>query len=340
MKENRTIRVALYLDLGCRGGGAIRWAQLLRSSPDVTCDFLDAADVMAGRLAGHDILMMPGGGGYERYAQLGEDGFERIRAFLREGGGYYGVCGGFAIALNDPKRLRIIPYTRESEPVRGAFAGAVALNARAEELMGVPAGTRYFLFHDGPVSAPGQPVPDSEYEVLATFESEVMQHGKAKSAMFGTPAIVFGRYGRGKVFVTIMHPEYFTSTLDVGAGGFRALTGRTIRFRFPPPKDPRPLRVAYYASEIDRQGDALPVRAIVEDALVLAAKPDVDVTFVSGEDISHGALEHADALVVPGGGMAHLWPEARPIIAAFRSSGGIVAASGRELDVPTANPKG
>ena len=330
-KTKEINKVALYLDRGCRGGGVIRWAQLLRSSPDVSCAFLDAADVMAGRLADHDVLVMPGGGGYERYAQLGEEGFEKIRTFIRNGGDYYGTCAGFAIALNDPKRLRLVPYTRESTPIRGGFSGAVALNARAEELLGVPAGTRYFAFHDGPVSAPGNPVPDSEYEVLATFESEVMQHGYPESPMFGTPAIVFGRYGRGKVFITIMHPEYYPSTLDVLSGGFRALTGHAVRFPPPPRKAPRPLRVAYYASGIDRQGDTLPVRAIVEDALALAARPDVDVTFVSGEDIAHGALEHADALVVPGGGMEHLWPAARPLVDGFGASGGRITTSGREL---------
>ena len=331
MKENGIVRVALYLDRGCRGGGAIRWAQLLRSSPDAECDLLDAADVMAGRLAGYDVLVMPGGGGYERFDQLGEEGFEIIRAYIRSGGGYYGTCGGFAIALNDPKRLRLIPFTREMDPVRGGFAGAVALSARAEELLGVPAGTRNFLFHDGPLSAPGDPVPDSEYEVLATFESELMQRGKAVSPMYGTPAIVFGRYGRGKVFVTVMHPEYFPSTLDVLSGGFRAITGRAVRIPLPPRKAARPLRVAFYASEIDSQGDALPACAIVEDALDLAARPDVDVTFVSGESITHGDLEHADVLLVPGGGMQRMAPEARLLVDAFAAAGGGVVTSGREL---------
>ncbi len=334
MKENGIVRVALYLDRGCRGGGAIRWAQLLRSSPDAECDLLDAADVMAGKLAGYDVLVMPGGGGYERFDQLGEDGFEIIRAYIRAGGGYYGTCGGFAIALNDPKRLRLIPFTREKNPVRGGFAGAVALNARAEELMGVPAGTRDFLFHDGPVSEPGDPVPDSEYEVLATFESELMQRGKTASPMSGTPAIVFGRYGRGRVFVTVMHPEYFPSTLDVLSGGFRALTGRAVRIPLPPRKAARPLRVAFYASQIDSQGDALPVRAIVEDALALAARPDVDVTFVSGESIAHGDLEHADVLLVPGGGMERMGPAAKPLVAAFAAAGGTVINSGSELADP------
>ena len=29
------IKVALYLDVGCKGGGVIHWAQLLQSSPEV-----------------------------------------------------------------------------------------------------------------------------------------------------------------------------------------------------------------------------------------------------------------------------------------------------------------
>ena len=57
------IKAALYLDVGCKGGGVIHWAQLLKSSPDVECDFIDAADVQAGKLGGYDVLVMPGGSG-------------------------------------------------------------------------------------------------------------------------------------------------------------------------------------------------------------------------------------------------------------------------------------
>ena len=42
------IKVALYLDVGCKGGGVIHLAQLLKSSPDVVCDFFDAVDIQAG----------------------------------------------------------------------------------------------------------------------------------------------------------------------------------------------------------------------------------------------------------------------------------------------------
>ena len=323
------IKVALYLDNGCRGGGVIHLAQLLKSSPDVACDFLNAADVQSGKLAGYDVLVMPGGSGYDRYTQLREEGFEKIRKYIREGGRYYGICAGIALALNDPKRLRLIPYTREKTPPRGGFSAAVKLNARAEELLGIPAGTRYFRYHDGPLPAKGDPVPDSEYEVLATFSSEVMQKGRAVSPMYGMPAVIYGRYGKGKVLVSVMHPEYYPSTHDVLGAGFKPLVGRPITFAYPK-KSARPLRVAYYASEIDRIGDT---RKVVEEALALAERPDVDLTFVSGEQIAEGALDHADVLLIPGGRRDKIWPAARPLVDAFESGGHRIVESGNAIFV-------
>ena len=41
---------------------------------------------VVGKLSGYDVLVMPGGSGYDRYSQLGEEGFEKIRKYIREGG--------------------------------------------------------------------------------------------------------------------------------------------------------------------------------------------------------------------------------------------------------------
>ena len=70
----RKIRVGLYLDAGCRGGGVLHWARLLKTSPDVDFRMVDGRDVRAGRLAELDVLVMPGGGGFERYRSWGEEG--------------------------------------------------------------------------------------------------------------------------------------------------------------------------------------------------------------------------------------------------------------------------
>ena len=218
-------------------------------------------------------------------------------------------------------------FRSEKTPPRGGFSAAVKLNARAEELLGVSAGTRYFRYHDGPLPAKGDPVPDSEYEVLATFDSHVMQRGKAVNPMYGMPAIIYGRYGKGKVLVSVMHPEYYPSTHDVLGAGFKPLVGRPITFTYPK-KLARPLRVACYAGEIDRAGDA---RATVEDLVALAERPDVDVTFVSGEQIAEGALDHADALLIPGGRRDKMWQAARPLIEKFAADGHRICTSGADI---------
>ena len=311
------IKTALYLDVGCRGGGIIHLARLLKSSPELDCDFIDASDVQSGRLTGYDVLVMPGGSGYDRYTQLKEEGFEKIRRYIREGGRYYGICAGIALALNDPKRLRLIPYTREKTPPRGGYSAAIRFNARAQNLLGISADVRYLRYHDGPLPVKGKAVPDSEYEVLATFDGHVMQKGKSVSPMYGMPAVIFGRYGKGLVLVSVAHPEYFPSTHDILGAGFKPLTGKSVTFTYPK-KNKRPLRVAYYASEIDRTGSAL---REVESVMKLISRDDVDVAFVSGEQIAEGALDHADALVVPGGRQNNMWSAAKPLIERFKALG-------------------
>lgn len=323
-------KVALYVDTGCRGGGVIHLARLLKSSPEVDLSFVTAKDVLDGKLKGIDVLVMPGGWGLIRHKKLGDEGFEAICRYIREGGRYYGICAGIAMALNDPGRLRLIPYTREKTPNRGGLSAAVQLSKRAEELLGVPAGCRYFSYHNGPIPTPGDPIPDSEYETIATFDCQVMQKGKEISPMHGMPAMIYGRYGKGKVFVSVVHPEYFPSTHDVLAGGFKALTGRPVTFRLQPKSTFRPLRVAYYATEIDGTGKADTLKT-VKEALELDARKDVDVLFVSSEAISQGALDHVDVLVIPGGYQKFIRPEARILVDRFKAQGQRIVTSPSEL---------
>jgi putative intracellular protease/amidase len=69
----------------------------------------------------------------------------------------------------------------------------------------------------------------------------------------------------------------------------------------------------------------------VRDALAIAERPDVDVTFVSGEQIAEGALDHADVLLIPGGLRDKMGQAARTLISAFAAEGRRIVASGAEL---------
>ena len=71
--------------------------------------------------------------------------------------------------------------------------------------------------------------------------------------------------------------------------------------------------------------------------MALAARPDVDVTYVSGEQIAEGALDHADALLLPGGRSERMWRAARPLVDKFKADGNQVATSGKDLTICTKN---
>ena len=65
--------------------------------------------------------------------------------------------------------------------------------------------------------------------------------------------------------------------------------------------------------------------------LALAARPDVDVTYVSGEQIAEGALDHADVLLIPGGQQKGMWRAARPLIEKFVADGYRIVHAASEL---------
>ena len=69
---------------------------------------------------------------------------------------------------------------------------------------GEPLTVRY---HNGPiVSRAG--IPElSDYQVLAWFRSEVSRYETQRGTMINTPAIVSGKFGKGRVLSISPHPE-------------------------------------------------------------------------------------------------------------------------------------
>jgi len=316
-------RVALYMDRGCRGSGAYCWAQLLMSSPDLDFAMIDADGVRRGDLAGYDVLVMPGGGGFERYDDWGEDGCEKIRDFIRRGGKYLGTCAGMSVALNEEKRIRLIPYKRDGHALRGGMNATVRLTDRFTELTGVKPDLRTIRYHNGPCPVPADPVPGVTAEVIATYDCTVMEKGEMTSSMRGKPAVIWATLGEGRMFIFGCHPENYAENLDLVRGAFKALVGFAPSF----PKRQiagNPHRIAFYASEIDDGGDTADT---VWNAVRSAARPDADVTPVTGEELAQRALEHAEALVLPGLRTKKLSPRVQKLIEAFVARGGKVTAS-------------
>lgn len=242
------LRAALYMDDGCRGGGATVWARILGYSPDVELKTVSGADIRAGALDDRELLVMPGGAGGPQYRALGDAGAEKIRAFVANGGAYFGTCCGMSNALNEEqpfaKRLRMLPLKNIPPFGRGGFTASVKINARGAEWLGVREGEWKIRYHNGPVVEPADPVElCTECEVLATMNFE--KEGDV-------PAAVRAKYGKGTMFVLNCHPEVGEESRQIVVAGIRALTGRTIRLALPETlalEGPFPLLVTPWTEE-------------------------------------------------------------------------------------------
>lgn len=154
---------------------------------------LSEQDIRGGRLENCLLLIIPGGYTGQYVAALGEQGFEQIREFVAEGGGYIGICAGAYIAarnvevLGRPPGLGII----EIENVRRAGRGirTITVAKPGHPLMKGYEGGVDIWYKNGPMMKVGEGV-----ETLAVYEE-------------GSAAIVCSTYGEGRVVIFSPHPE-------------------------------------------------------------------------------------------------------------------------------------
>ena len=295
--QGEGLKIGLFADRGCSGNGLARWAELIDRSPDARLLILSGKDIAGGGLKGLDLLVMPGGRGDWYYESLGDDGAQAIRDYVADGGKYFGTCCGIAAALNEdnvvPKRLKMLPFKRVKAPNRGGFTATVAFNEKGKSLLGLSKDKRKIRYHDGPVLAPAEAVSDcSEVEVLATMDCELAESGPVIGKMYGTPAAVWARYGKGKMLAFNCHPEIHDDSLDIVAAGIRALTGRS--FCLAPPREPKGrTRIGFRTQDLGAK------KGGVKKYLRLVKDPEVFVVPLTEDEIREGYGAVMDRIVSP-----------------------------------------
>jgi len=284
------LKTGLYVDFGSRGAGVIRWAQLLKNSPQIELRLLDGKDLAAGNFRDLDLFVMPGGSGFKQWESMKEAGQKNLRSYVENGGRYFGTCAGMSIILNEPKRVPMMPYVRTPGNTPGGITAKVKLNEEGKKLLNLPA-VQMLRYHNGPIVKPSEtPLDKIRCEVLGSFACEFNQKGPIRRPMYGTPAVFRIFFDKGELFVTNCHPEIYSGTHTMIPAGIRLLTGKTIAIVYPAKKRGA-LRVGFFCSGM---GGKKPV----EEVLALDAKPEIDIYPLTGEDIACGDLEHCDMLYV------------------------------------------
>jgi hypothetical protein len=208
------IRTGVFTGNGASAGCVTDTMESLRIDAGIAPLTISAADIVAGGLEEIDVLVIPGGGGSRQVGNLGDMGVAMVTDFvLEDGKGIVGICAG-AYALSDTPDyacLHLCPMQAidMEHDERGHGIVGFALNEAGEDMFPELSGlaTAYLHYYEGPLLVPvsgKQPT----CEVLGTIESDVALQNDAPTGVTpGKPMFVRCTAGRGRVFLSVAHPE-------------------------------------------------------------------------------------------------------------------------------------
>ena len=208
-KRTGTIAVGVYLDKGA-GPSANDLLRALGNFDQVSVTKLTAEQIRSGGLAGLDILMHPGGSGGEQGRNLDGPGREKIRGFVRDGGGFIGICAGAYLATADyPWSLNLLDakVIDTKHWRRGIGTVEIDLTPAGRDLLRTTNQVFPIHYAQGPLLAPANRPEIDDYEEMANFKTEIAKNGAPEGVMIGTTAIARGRFGKGRVICFSPHPE-------------------------------------------------------------------------------------------------------------------------------------
>ena len=202
--ELPVIKVAVYDDKGAFGKGIPCVTEIMSKTADIKLTRLKGADIAAGGLKGYDLVMFTGGSGSAEAAALGEKGREEVRDFVRNGGGYVGICAGAYLACSGFEwGVGVLnAKTVSSKWRRGQGEVKITGEAFGEKLT-----DRVIRYANGPIIKADVRKDLPEFETLVSFRSELAENETPVGVMVNAPAMVRSSYGLGRVFTSSPHPE-------------------------------------------------------------------------------------------------------------------------------------
>lgn len=205
------LRVAIYADKGSNDAPPTNYERCLPKSAGFATRRITAEEIQAGKLEDFDVLTMPGGNAVKQADELGETGREKIRTFVKAGGGYVGICAGAYLASAQYGwSLHLLDAQIVDRKHRARGFGEVQLRAdgpAAKKFLGIDGDLLPIYYHQGPLLAPVEKPEIPDYERIATFDTEIAENGAPAGVMKGTTAVARAPFGQGRVFCYSPHPE-------------------------------------------------------------------------------------------------------------------------------------
>lgn len=191
-EDLQDVEVAIYNGYGILGSSRLALNNMFLWM-NATTKYVVGSDIRNGTLNTCDILAFPGGSAVSYRNDLEPEGLDIVRDFVRNGGSYFGICGGSLFATNAILGLFDGTY---SNPVNGTgiFLTQMYVNHNSSELNMSSEPRSYqvmywnsaFFYGDGMTTA----IP------IANYSNN------------NRPGMIAFRYGEGTVFLSSPHPEY------------------------------------------------------------------------------------------------------------------------------------
>ncbi|MDP0492653.1 MAG: hypothetical protein Q7Q71_16535 [Verrucomicrobiota bacterium JB023] len=213
------LRVAVYTGPGAVSGSGHGPHWLIRSwshLDEMNFVPLGPEEVRGGALAGFDLAYFGGGLSTSQGKALGQKGRDKLRQFIRDGGGYVGVCAGFFLLMPSSSGQSLGVIQAELVLPKHRYWDKahvdIELTEEGNVLLGDggagATGPRRLksTYSGGPVVKPSSrgEVP---YEVLAIYREEKARVAAQVGKMIGAPAIIRAQYGQGTIIAHSCHPE-------------------------------------------------------------------------------------------------------------------------------------
>jgi len=203
------LRVAMYID----DGASATWTNVAAALDDparFAVTTVMGADIRAGILANFDVLIHPGGSGSAQGASLEEAGRDSVRAFVRRGGGYLGICAGSYLASSDytwSLNLLNAKVIDKAHWNRGDGPVDIRFTSFGRDLFSLAQDTVVIEYRQGALMAPAQIDSLPAYVEAGAFASEIALNGAPTGVMIGTTAFAFSVYHQGRAVAFSPHPE-------------------------------------------------------------------------------------------------------------------------------------
>ncbi len=226
-QDNRPklLNVGVFDGNGASAVCVLETLEALKIDTGIKGSSVSAYEIQNGILDNYDVLIFPGGSGSKEYNNLGQLAIEKVQKFAAGGKGIVGICaGGYLFATTDgyPSLKIIKAHTYRFHYNRGRGLIGLELTEEGAEIFPELKGQDKFFvqYYDGPIYDVYEP---ESMNILGKITTDIATHkGDPKGLTPGKPAFLTSTYGKGKVFVSVGHPE--------ATAGMRWIVPRMARY--------------------------------------------------------------------------------------------------------------